>query len=282
MLISAGGRCSVVGLGNRRNRRHGLATNRHPFSRLLLLLLLLLSLLLSSFLQGMTMSAVKSAKHANAKCILVFTRHGGSARLVAQSCPDVPILAFCTSPKVCRQLTVHRGVWPVHTDNLPRAKREIQVRQEAREAVVASRESQVASRSRHSGPRRSGPRHPSLATLCSPPFARHRLLVTVCSSPFARRTSLSSQVGSSPSSPVVHFPALLPPLPGKRCALTQLPTHPPSVFSFCLLSPSVLQGIEYAKRMGFCDSGDAVIVCQYEEPNGTLEGNVSVRTSLIV
>jgi hypothetical protein len=232
------------------------------------LLLLLLSLLLSSFLQGMTMSAVKSAKHANAKCILVFTRHGGSARLVAQSCPDVPILAFCTSPKVCRQLTVHRGVWPVHTDNLPRAKREIQVRQEAREAVVASRESQVASRSRHSGPRRSGPRHPSLATLCS--------------SPFARRTSLSSQVGSSPSSPVVHFPALLLPLPGKRCALTQLPTRPPSVFSFCLLSPSVLQGIEYAKRMGFCDSGDAVIVCQYEEPNGTLEGNVSVRTSLIV
>ena len=56
-------------------------------------------------------SSVRSARDLNAPAIIVITRSGFSARLVASYRPPIPIFSVCTDPKVHRQL---RGVWGVH------------------------------------------------------------------------------------------------------------------------------------------------------------------------
>ena len=55
-------------------------------------------------------SSVRSARDLNAPAIIVITRSGFSARLVASYRPPVPIYSVCTEPKVHRQLA---GVWGV-------------------------------------------------------------------------------------------------------------------------------------------------------------------------
>ncbi|MDE2763977.1 MAG: pyruvate kinase [Gemmatimonadota bacterium] len=56
-------------------------------------------------------SSVRSARDLNAPAIIVITRSGFSARLVASYRPPIPIFSVCTEPKVHRQLC---GVWGVH------------------------------------------------------------------------------------------------------------------------------------------------------------------------
>ena len=55
-------------------------------------------------------SSVRSARDLNAPAIIVITRSGFSARLVASYRPPVPIYSVCTEQKVHRQLA---GVWGV-------------------------------------------------------------------------------------------------------------------------------------------------------------------------
>ncbi|MGI9627605.1 MAG: pyruvate kinase [Longimicrobiales bacterium] len=55
-------------------------------------------------------SSVNAARDLQAPAMIVFTRGGFSARLVASYRPPVPIFAICTDPKVYRQLC---GVWGI-------------------------------------------------------------------------------------------------------------------------------------------------------------------------
>ncbi len=64
-------------------------------------------------LDAISMSAVKTAKDLNAKCIILITSTGRVARAVANKRPSVPILAFCTDAQVARKLQLHRSVCPL-------------------------------------------------------------------------------------------------------------------------------------------------------------------------
>lgn len=58
-------------------------------------------------------AAVTAAEERHAAAILVLTDHGTLPRFVSGYRPSVPIVAFCPSAKVARQLQLHRGVHPV-------------------------------------------------------------------------------------------------------------------------------------------------------------------------
>ena len=60
-------------------------------------------------------SAVVLAEGADAGAIVVVeTGAGELTRALAAVRPDVPVVAICSSLKVCRQLIISRGVYPVH------------------------------------------------------------------------------------------------------------------------------------------------------------------------
>ena len=61
-------------------------------------------------------SSVRSARDLNAPAIIVITRSGFSARLVASYRAPIPIFSVCTEPKVHRQLCGVWGVRPVLAD----------------------------------------------------------------------------------------------------------------------------------------------------------------------
>ena len=58
-------------------------------------------------------SSVRSARDLDAPAIIVITRSGFSARLVASYRPEIPIFSVCTEAKVYRQLAGVWGVTPV-------------------------------------------------------------------------------------------------------------------------------------------------------------------------
>ena len=55
-------------------------------------------------------AAVSTAKATAASMIIVFCKSPDNARFVAKHRPSVPILALSTSPKVCAQISLYRGV----------------------------------------------------------------------------------------------------------------------------------------------------------------------------
>jgi len=63
-------------------------------------------------------AAMTAAEERNAAAIIVLTSHGVLPRLIAAFRPNVPILAFCPSAKVARQLMLHRGIHPIHIADL--------------------------------------------------------------------------------------------------------------------------------------------------------------------
>lgn len=67
----------------------------------------------SSSLIAVAKAAVTAAEERDVAAILVATTQGHLPRLVASFRPNVPIVAFCPSAKVGRQLIVHRGIHPV-------------------------------------------------------------------------------------------------------------------------------------------------------------------------
>lgn len=58
-------------------------------------------------------AAVAAAEERDAAAIIVLTKDGELAPLVSAYRPDVPIVTFCPSAKVGRQLMLYRGVHPV-------------------------------------------------------------------------------------------------------------------------------------------------------------------------
>ena len=58
-------------------------------------------------------AAVTAEQELNCAAILVLTHHGILPRVVAAFRPPVPILAFCPSAKIGRQLQLYRGVHPI-------------------------------------------------------------------------------------------------------------------------------------------------------------------------
>lgn len=62
--------------------------------------------------------AVTAAEERDASAIIVLTSEGILPRMISAFRPNVPILAFCPNVKVARQLMLHRGVHPIHIDDL--------------------------------------------------------------------------------------------------------------------------------------------------------------------
>ncbi|KAL7533989.1 hypothetical protein ACHAXR_005572 [Thalassiosira sp. AJA248-18] len=63
-------------------------------------------------------AAVIAAEERDAAAIVVLTSEGSLPRMVSAFRPNIPILAFCPSAKVARQLMLHRGVHPIHIADL--------------------------------------------------------------------------------------------------------------------------------------------------------------------
>lgn len=63
-------------------------------------------------------AAVTAAEERDATAILVLSCEGILPRMIASFRPNVPILAFCPSAKVARQLMCNRGIHPIHIDDL--------------------------------------------------------------------------------------------------------------------------------------------------------------------
>lgn len=66
--------------------------------------------------RALTRAAVAVAAELNAECLVPFTETGRSARLLARHRSATPIVAFATSPEVCRALAVVWGVTPLPTE----------------------------------------------------------------------------------------------------------------------------------------------------------------------
>lgn len=59
-------------------------------------------------------ASVSAAAKRNATAILVLANHGTNLpRLVSAYRPNVPIVTFVASPKLAKQLIIHRGIHPV-------------------------------------------------------------------------------------------------------------------------------------------------------------------------
>nr|AIT70013.1 pyruvate kinase [Sargassum thunbergii] len=71
----------------------------------------------TSEMEGIASAAVHAADSLKAKLIVVVTRKGHMARLVAKFRPNVPVLCPCPDIKVARQLVLHRGLQPLIFDH---------------------------------------------------------------------------------------------------------------------------------------------------------------------
>jgi len=66
-----------------------------------------------STLSAVAMSAVMAAEERKVKAIIVLTLGGYLPKLISAYRPNVPIVTFCPSEKLGRQLIIHRGIHPV-------------------------------------------------------------------------------------------------------------------------------------------------------------------------
>lgn len=71
---------------------------------------------------AVSLSAVKTAYSANAKCIFAFTTSGQTARLVSRLRPSMPIIAVTPSEKIYHQLAFNWGVIPVLAEGCKNSK----------------------------------------------------------------------------------------------------------------------------------------------------------------
>lgn len=58
-------------------------------------------------------AAVAASKERHCRAILVMTNHGTLPKLVAAYRPNLPIITFCPSSKIARQLQLYKGVHPI-------------------------------------------------------------------------------------------------------------------------------------------------------------------------
>ncbi len=66
-----------------------------------------------SQIESVAKAAVTSAENIGAKLIIVLTASGDTSRMVAKYRPSVPVMSFCSTEKVGRQLQIHRGIYPI-------------------------------------------------------------------------------------------------------------------------------------------------------------------------
>lgn len=66
-------------------------------------------------------AAILAAKETNADLIIVITRTGLTTNALAKYFSSVPIMVLTTSPHVCHQVKLHRGVTPYLVHSLKRA-----------------------------------------------------------------------------------------------------------------------------------------------------------------
>lgn len=71
----------------------------------------------TSMEEGIASAAVHAAATLKAKLIVVVTRKGHLARLVAKFKPSVPVMCSCPTQKIGRQLILHRGLHPLVLDD---------------------------------------------------------------------------------------------------------------------------------------------------------------------
>lgn len=71
---------------------------------------------------AVSLSAVKTAYSANAKCIFAFTTTGQTARLVSRLRPQMPIIAVTPDKKCYQQLAFNWGVVPVFAEGCKNSK----------------------------------------------------------------------------------------------------------------------------------------------------------------
>jgi pyruvate kinase len=64
----------------------------------------------STHSEGLASAAVHASKTLDAKMILVLTKSGRLPRMIAKYRPNVPVICFCPTVKVGRQLTLCRGL----------------------------------------------------------------------------------------------------------------------------------------------------------------------------
>ena len=64
-------------------------------------------------------AAVAAVRQDQAKTIIIMSKTGETARLVAKYRPDVPVVCICANQKVARQLMLLRGCHPVVMENVP-------------------------------------------------------------------------------------------------------------------------------------------------------------------
>lgn len=71
----------------------------------------------SSDVESIASSAVKVAHELNTQLIIVLTDTGFTAQMVAKYRPNVPVMCFASSQKIARQLQLHRGLFPIVSEN---------------------------------------------------------------------------------------------------------------------------------------------------------------------
>ncbi|GBG27442.1 Pyruvate kinase [Hondaea fermentalgiana] len=71
--------------------------------------------------EAFSMAAVATAKDIDAALIIAVTKTGQTAKTLSKHFPTVPILALATSPKICAQVSLYRGVIPYLVHSLERA-----------------------------------------------------------------------------------------------------------------------------------------------------------------
>lgn len=73
-----------------------------------------LTALPTSTTETVACAAVNAAHEQGAKAIIVLTRSGNSARLIAKYRPSVPIIVITRNPQTARQVHLNRGCFPFH------------------------------------------------------------------------------------------------------------------------------------------------------------------------
>ena len=69
--------------------------------------------------EAIVQSAARVARGLDARCILVFSFSGATARLLSRYRPHCPIVAFTPQESVVRQLAACWGVLPLHLEFTP-------------------------------------------------------------------------------------------------------------------------------------------------------------------
>ena len=85
-------------------------------------------------------AAVNASRSMGARCIIVLTKSGRTARLISSYRPNVPIICYTPSHKVGRQLQIFKGCHPIVDTNLVTGLADLKGHQRGEEALKISRE----------------------------------------------------------------------------------------------------------------------------------------------